>query len=179
MIEGVVVTRLDPKRDPRGTFLEVFSDGWKLPIDPRQWSVVTSRAGTLRGMHVHVRHDECVLPLSGRVLVGLYDLRPDSSTSGNSMMIELDSEQPSLIVFPPGIVHGWYYPVDAVHLQGVSEPYAEYATDDNLGCHYGDPELNLSWPAEPLLVAERARSFPPLATLRHALLTAALLPTSD
>jgi dTDP-4-dehydrorhamnose 3,5-epimerase len=174
MIDGVVLTRLDPKRDPRGTFLEVFSDGWKLPIEPRQWSVVTSRAGTLRGMHVHARHDECVLPLGGRVIVGLHDLRPDSSTSGRSMMVELDAASPSLIVFPPGIVHGWYYPVDAIHLQAVSEPFSVYGTDDNLGCHYGDPELGLRWPAEPVLVSERARSFPSLATLRQALFSTAV-----
>ena len=178
MIHGVVLTHLDKKKDQRGAFLEVFSDRWSLPIEPRQWSVVTSRAGTLRGMHLHARHAEYVLPLHGRVLVGLHDLRPDSPTSGRSMMLELDAQDPTVLVFPPGVVHGWYFPEDAVHLQAVSEPFSEYASDDNLGCHYGDPELQLEWPAEPVWVSERARGFPSLATLREALLVAAVEPPS-
>jgi dTDP-4-dehydrorhamnose 3,5-epimerase len=169
MIDGVVVSRLDPKPDDRGFFLEAFSNSWGLPIDPRQWSIVSSRAGTLRGMHFHLRHDECVLALEGRLLVGLHDLRPDSPTSGASMMIEIDGSTPTMVVFPAGLVHGWYSPVDSIHMQGVSESYVDYGQDDNLGCHYADPALGLAWPAEPVWLSERSRSFPPLAALRQSL----------
>jgi dTDP-4-dehydrorhamnose 3,5-epimerase len=166
MIEGVSIRSIDVQADHRGTFAEVFSDRWNLPIEPRQWSLVRSSAGSLRGMHFHVRHDEYLMPVSGRCFVGLHDLRPHSATTGRSMLIEVDGADPKCVVFPRGVVHGWYFPVDTLHLQAVSEPYSDYNGDDNFGCHYADPELGLSWPGEPTLISRDAREFPSLATLR-------------
>ena len=166
MIEGVSIRGIEVRADHRGSFTEVYSDRWGLPIAPRQWSLVHSAAGTLRGMHFHLRHDEYLLPVSGRCFVGLYDLRPHSPTLGQSNMIELGGTEPKCIAFPRGVVHGWYFPVDTLHLQGVSEPYSEYGGDDNRGCHYADPEMGLSWPGEPTLLSAEAMGFPNLATLR-------------
>ena len=167
MLHGVQLKKLKENRDERGTFTEVFREDWGLPIDARQWSLVESRAGTLRGMHVHARHDETVLVVRGSVFVGLYDLRPDSPTSGKSQMIELKASPAVHLVFPRGLVHGWYFPEDTIHLQGVSETYGEYGDDDNEGCHYGDPELKLEWPAEPRFVSDRAQNFPSVEELRE------------
>jgi len=172
MIEGVTTRSIEVKTDQRGTFAEVYSDRWDLPIAPRQWSVVRSTAGTLRGMHFHLRHDEYLMPVSGRCFVGLHDLRPHSATAGRSMMIELDGAEPKCIAFPRGVVHGWYFPVDTLHLQAVSEPYSEYHADDNYGCHYADPELGLCWPGAPTAISGDAKEFPSLGSLRarvHAL----------
>ncbi len=169
MIAGVQQRPLDEHCDARGSFTEVFSDCWGLGLEPRQWSLVRSRAGTLRGMHVHGRHDESVLVISGKVYVGLHDLRPDSPTVGKSMMIELAANPATQLVFPRGIVHGWYFPVDSVHLQGVSEPHSEYGADDNNGCHYADPELGLRWPGKPSIISDRAAAFGTLRELRERL----------
>jgi dTDP-4-dehydrorhamnose 3,5-epimerase len=166
MIEGVAIRSIEVHTDHRGSFAEVYSDRWGLPISPRQWSLVRSSAGTLRGMHFHLRHDEYLLPVSGRCFVGLYDLRPDSPTLGRSDMVELDGGHPKCIAFPRGVVHGWYFPADSLHLQGVSEPYSEYRGDDNRGCHYADPELGLDWPGRPTLLSAEAMGFPSLAMLR-------------
>ena len=166
MIEGVLLREIDAKFDPRGSFSEVYSDRWGLPVAPRQWSLVRSAPGVLRGMHFHLRHDEYLMPVSGRCFVGLHDLRPDSSTRGNSMLVEIDGAKPRCIAFPRGIVHGWYFPVATLHLQAVSEPYSEYADDDNLGCHYADPELGIEWPGEPTVLSDEARAYPSLSALR-------------
>lgn len=131
--------------------------------------MVQSTAGTLRGMHLHLRHHECVLALAGRMLVGLHDLRPGSPTQGQGVLIELTATQTELLVFPPGIVHGWYFPDGGMHLQAVSEPYAEYGEDDNLGCHWGDPELGIPWPGQPTTISPRAQAFGTLARLREVI----------
>lgn len=167
MIDGVVLHPLHAHCDARGSFLEVYADVWKLAIFPRQWSLVQSRPGTLRGMHLHLRHDECVVPVAGRAFVGLHDLRAGSATEGEAMLVEICGERPTALVFPCGIVHGWYFPEGGIHLQAVSEPYSEYAGDDNLGCHYADPELGIDWPGVPSLVSARALAFPPLSKLRE------------
>lgn len=166
MIEGVSVRSIEVHVDQRGSFAEIYSDRWGLPIQPRQWAVVRSAAGTLRGMHLHLRHDEYLLPISGRCSIGLFDLRPQSATAGKSMLIEVNADEPKCIAFPSGLVHGWYFPVDTVHIQAVSEPYDEYYADDNFGCHYADPALGIDWPATPTIISARARSFADLQSLR-------------
>ena len=166
MIHGVLRHRLHAHADARGSFTELWADTWQLPIKPRQWSLVHSTPGTLRGMHLHLRHDECVMALSGRMCVGLHDVRQDSPTRGCAELIELGVDAPELLVFPPGIIHGWYFPVGGTHLQAVSEPYAEYGDDDNLGCHWADPELGIPWPGRPTTLSARAQAFPTLAQLR-------------
>jgi len=165
-LDSVNLRLLEGQRDSRGSFTEVFCDTWGLPIVPAQWSVVRSVAGTLRGMHLHLRHSEYFLCISGRACVGLYDLRPASPTKDRSMLIHINGVEPVAVSFPCGIAHGWLFITDAIHLQAVSETYANYKEDDNLGVHWSDPELNLLWPEQPRIVSREANAFGSLAELR-------------
>ena len=165
-LDGVNLRLLDEHRDPRGSFTEIYRETWGLPISPAQWSVVRSFAGTLRGMHLHLRHSEYFLCISGRVCIGLYDLRPASPTKDASMLIHVSGVEPVAVSFPCGIAHGWLFRIDAIHLQAVSETYADYKDDDNLGLHWNDPELNLPWPERPTIVSPKANAFGSLAEAR-------------
>ena len=164
-IDGVVLRALDPRPDERGTFLEIFRSAWLPSFEPAQWSVVRSRPNTLRGPHLHLDHDESFLLVDGKAFVGLRDLRPESPSQHRSCLIELDSAEPTLIVFPRGLLHGWYFPVHSLHVQSVSEPYDSYHPHDNLGCRWDDPELQIAWPCSDPIVSERQRSFPSLSGL--------------
>ena len=151
-IEGLRIAPLTPQRDARGMFLEVFKDSWALPVRPTQWSLVQSTARTLRGLYLHRRHDEMFVLVNGRAHVGLKDLRRGSPTFARSVLIDLQAESPKAVVFPPGVLHGWYFSEPSIHLQAVSEEYDQYRDDDNLSCHWADPALGLAWPdPEPLL----------------------------
>lgn len=164
-IGGVEFRPLDEKKDARGSFTEVFYNSWKPGIEPAQWSVVRSRARTLRGMHLHLRHDEYVSVILGSACVGLYDLRQDSPTRGQSCLIALKADSPACLTFPRGLVHGWYFHEDSIHLQAVSETYEDYGDDDNRGCHFSDPDLGIDWPDKEPVLSERAREFPGLKDL--------------
>ena len=165
-LEGVSLRSLQEQRDVRGSFSEVYCDTWGLPIIPAQWSVVRSVAGTLRGMHLHLRHSEYFLCISGRACVGLYDLRPASPTKDSSMLIHVSGLESLAVSFPCGIAHGWLFLTDAIHLQAVSETYANYKDDDNIGIRWNDPNLNLSWPEQPRFVSPTATAFGSLAEIR-------------
>jgi dTDP-4-dehydrorhamnose 3,5-epimerase len=164
-IAGVVLRRLTPHEDARGALVEVFSDGWKLPIDPVQWSLVRSDARVLRGMHLHRRHDEYFCLVQGAALVGLHDLRPASPTYRAAALYELGGDDLSCLAFPRGIVHGWYFPEPSLHLQSVSERYEDYHPDDNAGCHFADPDLGIPWPDPAPRLSARSASFPSLSHL--------------
>ncbi|MEM9300546.1 MAG: dTDP-4-dehydrorhamnose 3,5-epimerase family protein [Pseudomonadota bacterium] len=163
--EGTVIRDLDAHVDPRGAFTEVYADQWELPIVPEQWSIVRSTARVLRGMHVHWQHDEYFMVLAGRAMVGLHDIRPNSPTHGRGCLIDLRPETPSCLAFPRGILHGWYFPVPTLHLQGVSEAHSSYHPHDNQGCHFGDPALDIPWPDQAPILSQRAAGFPSLAEL--------------
>jgi dTDP-4-dehydrorhamnose 3,5-epimerase len=168
-IDGVRLTPIEVHADARGSFAEFFAAHRHSGIDPVQWSIVTSAAGVLRGMHLHVRHDEYFSVVSGRATVGLHDLRPDSPTAGAAATYELCGESPAALVFPRGLVHGWLFHEPTVHLQAVSEAHDHYGADDNNGCHWNDPELGIAWPFEPSVVSDRAQAFGSLAELRARL----------
>lgn len=166
-IEGLKLHPFDVNEDGRGSFTEVFCRSWALPVDPVQWSLVSSKARVLRGMHLHFRHGEYISVIRGRACVGLYDFRRGSPTNGKSVLIEVNGATPTCISFPQGILHGWYFYEDSLHLQAVSEQYTDYGQDDNHGCHWADPALGIAWPDPSPLLSERAADFPSLEELRR------------
>ena len=82
------------------------------------------------------------------------------------MLIHVSGVEPVAISFPGGIAHGWLFITDAIHLQAVSEIYADYKENDNLGVHSNDSQLNLLWPERPRIVSRKANAFGSLAEAR-------------
>ena len=169
-IDGVHFRPLTEHHDARGSFTEVYQDYWNERINPVQWSVVKSKAGVFRGMHLHLRHDEYFHLVSGRCLLALKDLRSGSPTNGTYSLYQLDSEDAHVIVFPVGLLHGWYSQTDTVHLQAVSEAYADYHADDNWGVRWDAEDLGIPWPFTRATVSQRAQDFVSEAELREALI---------
>ncbi len=168
-IHGVEFKVLRMNHDYRGSFTEVFQKHWNTCLTPVQWSVVQSHPGILRGVHLHKRHDEYFSVLSGRASAGLHDVRPGSPTEGVWSLFELSGEQLACLVFPFGLLHGWYFHEETLHLQAVSEAYASYHQDDNLGCQWNDPDLGIPWPVKEATLADRAKKFPSYQVLREQL----------
>ena len=159
---GVVLTELTPHRDDRGTFTELFRLEWETGVQPIQWNAVRSRPGVLRGVHVHPVHGDYLTVVSGRATIGLRDLRPDSPTHGLATAVELDAERPRAITIPPGVAHGFHFPVESLHIYSVSH-YWDLA--DELGCRWDDPRLEIPWdPGEPH-ISPRDAALPSLREL--------------
>ncbi len=151
--------------DVRGSFSEVFQKTWQACIDPVQWSVVKSEKNVLRGMHFHQRHDEYFHLISGHCLVGLKDIRPDSPTLGAHSLYEMFSSDMSVLVFPRGIIHGWFFYEPSIHLQAVSESYLDYHEDDNHGCQWNAEDLGIPWPITNPVLSDRSKNFESVSDL--------------
>ena len=145
--------------DLRGCFTEVHHAAHNSDVNFVQWSIVQSKPQVFRGMHYHKRHAECFCMVAGKCLVGLKDLRPESSTFLRTALYQLDGQDLSSVYFPAGILHGWYFVENSTHLQGVSESYKSYAEDDNHGCIWNDPDLDIDWPFSAVITSERASTF--------------------
>lgn len=159
---GVKLRRLTSHDDDRGSFTEIYREQWETGIDALQWNLVRSRAGVLRGVHVHLSHWDYLVMAAGRMRLALCDLRSGSPTFGDSAVVELRSDETDGIAIPPGVAHGFYFPEPATHVYAVSH---YWSLDDELGCLWSDPALALDWDIEPLRVSDRDKALPPLSKL--------------
>lgn len=150
-INGVTGLSLTPHQDSRGCLTEISRVSWDNRYQVLQWNVMNSLPRVLRGVHVHLKHWDYLVMVQGRMQLGLCDLRRDSSTFLRSAVIGLDASHPVGWCIPPGVAHGFYFPVDSVLVYGVSD---YWSMDDELGCRWDDPGLGLDWQiSQPLLSA--------------------------
>lgn len=153
---------LEPHRDDRGTFLELYREEWQTDVDPIQWNAVHTNAGVLRGAHVHPRHDDYLTVVRGCATVGLRDLREGSPTEGAAACVELSEERPTAISIPHGVAHGFYFQQPSTHIYSVSH-YWDMA--DELGCRWDDPGLEIPWPQCEAQISPRDAALPSLDVL--------------
>ena len=117
-VDGVIVRDLKVNRDPRGTLTELLREDWpdifggNLPF--AQVYTSTTAPGVARDedrWHVHVHQIDRFYCVAGRIVVPIADVRPDSSTSGQLMLVELaaeaDAPAPLMVTIPAGTLHGF------------------------------------------------------------------------
>lgn len=149
-------------RDQRGVFTEIFRQEWDTGIAPVQWSFSHSEPGTLRGVDVHVRHDEYFILVQGRASVGLRDLRRGSSTEGLAMLITLSGDRLAGLTVPRGVAHGLFFHEACALIHSSSQ---HWDPSDYLACHWTDPALGIPWPVSTAEVSPRQAAAPPLSEL--------------
>ena len=150
---------LEPHRDDRGTFLELFREEWQTGVHPIQWNVVDTEQGVLRGVHVHPSHDDYLTVVRGCATIGLRDLREGSPTEGAAACVELSAEHPTAISIPHGVAHGFYFQQPSTHIYAVSH-YWDMV--DELGCRWDDSGLEMPWPQDGARISPRDEALPSL-----------------
>src|SRR5262245_27551350 len=141
--DGVRIEKLETHVDDRGDLTEIFRRSWDPALEIVQWNAVASRAHALRGVHVHTVHDDYLVVLQGRLLLGLHDMRSDGATSGCSALVELAPGGAQVAYVPRGVAHGFYFPEPSYHVYGVTH---YWNPADEHGCRWDDPELAIPWP---------------------------------
>ena len=163
---GVTLWPLQPHRDERGSFAELYRQSWATGIEPRQWGLLTTEPHVLRGMHAHPRHDEFIAVTAGRLFVAIKDLRPHSPSYLRPAQLLLTGEAPALLTLPRGVAHGFYSHTCCSVLIAATH---DYDPTDDLGCHWSDPDLGIDWPCGDPQLSVRDRDAPPLASLLAAI----------
>lgn len=112
--------------DSRGSLVEVFRAAWTRHRGGErvaQAYLSTTYADVVKGWHLHREQTDRFACVAGRVVVALYDLRPDGHPS--VVEVALSAQYPQLLVIPPGVAHGWSNPGpgDATILNLVSHEY--------------------------------------------------------
>ena len=156
-INDVVYRELVVHGDHRGRVFEGWREEWT-PFTVRQLTEGRAQAGVIKGLHLHYLQWDWWRVVSGRMLVGLYDARPDSPTFGATATIEMNTETPSGLGIPPGVAHGYYALEDLEMIYLLSEVYNP---DDEHGVRWDS--VGIDWPvpagAEPT-ISERDINLP-------------------
>lgn len=108
-IEGVEVRKLRKFVDERGWLCEVWRDDEQPAVfRPAMCYASISRPGVQRGPHEHVDQADhfCFLGPSN-FLVVLWDNRTGSPTYRNRMRMVVGEDDPTVVIVPAGVVHGY------------------------------------------------------------------------
>lgn len=164
--QGVSLRPLQTHNDERGSLAELFRTSWETGVNAVQWNYVESEEAVLRGVHVHIKHLDYFVLMSGHATIGLRDLRRDSTTEGLSAKIEMHGDALHALTIPAGVAHGFYFHERSTHIYGVSE---FWQAQDELGCHWADPALEINWPNAAPVISARDAALPSLRELVESL----------
>ena len=107
MIEGVIVKKIDKYQDERGWLAEIFRQD-ELDFNPVMAYLSWTKPQVVRGPHEHLEQSDCFIFVGpGSFRLYLWDRRSGSPTEGESWQMEVGQDNPSLIIVPPGVVHGY------------------------------------------------------------------------
>ncbi|HPJ30174.1 MAG TPA: dTDP-4-dehydrorhamnose 3,5-epimerase [Methanothrix sp.] len=163
---------IEPKvfEDDRGFFLETYKKDEMgttgIKGDFVQDNHSRSRRGVLRGLHFQKEphaQAKIVRCIRGIIYDVVVDLRKKSPTFSRYLGLVLSEENRHQLYIPRGCAHGF------LTLSEVSE--VEYKVDNTYapnsegGLIWNDPDVDISWPIDDLIISERDRLWPTLREL--------------
>jgi dTDP-4-dehydrorhamnose 3,5-epimerase len=162
-IAGVYTVPINLYDDERGSFCEMFRREWFPDVnwDAMQMNRSISKPGVLRGLHYHLNQVDYWFLTSGRIRVGLADLRADSPTYKVGAALEIAADEPIGLFIPVGVAHGFYSLTNITLLYVVNQYYNGGV--DERGVAWDDPTLGVDWGVADPMLSERDRQNRPLA----------------
>ena len=107
MIKDVIIKELPKYADNRGWLSEIYRND-ELDYQPVMGYISLTNDGIVRGPHEHVNQSDCFVFVGpGSFELHLWDKREDSETNGEYLKVEVGEEKPSMVIVPPGVVHGY------------------------------------------------------------------------
>ena len=117
-----------------------------------------SVAGTLRGLHLQLRHPQgkLIRVIEGEIFDVAVDVRRGSATFGQWTGCVLTADNFKQMYVPPGFAHGFCVVSAVAQIEYKCTDI--YDPESELGIAWNDPQLAIAWPVtQPLLSARDAR----------------------
>ncbi len=101
MIEDVIVKKLNKFEDSRGWLTEIYRQD-ETTFQPEMAYVSVTKPGVARGPHEHTQQSDCFVFVGpGNFELYLWDKK------GGEMKIEVGGNNPTMVIVPPGVIHGY------------------------------------------------------------------------
>lgn len=118
--------------------------------------------GTLRGMHYQVEpytESKTIRCTAGSIYDVIIDLRPESTTYKQWIVVELTAQSFRMLYVPDGFAHGFVTQEDHTSVHYMVTEY--YTPGAEKGIRYDDPAFNIQWPIAPTLISDKDKLHPP------------------
>ena len=171
-VAGVTIIDIEPDRDDRGFFSDLFcTDEFAehgMLFNVAQTSVAYNYArGTLRGLRRQVAPNAVatlVRCTRGAIVGVAVDVRPESSSYGKHVMVQMSSDNRRALFLPPYVAHGFQTLADNTEvLYQVSETCE---ASEEQGFRWNEPEFGIDWPLAVSVISEKDANWPLLASVR-------------
>jgi dTDP-4-dehydrorhamnose 3,5-epimerase len=159
--------------DDRGSFTETYNrqrwvDAGITTEFVQDNHVVSTKAGTLRGMHYQTQpaaQAKLVRAVKGAIWDAVVDLRHGSPSFGQWFGLELSAENRLQLLVPVGFAHGYVTLTDDAEVLYKVDNF--YSPSHEGGMVWNDPAVGIQWPlpASRLVIAPRDAALPTLAEL--------------
>ena len=149
-IEGLCLIESTIHRDPRGYFMETFSqkDMYEagLYFSFVQDNQSMSTKGVLRGLHFQKKFPQTKLVrvIKGTVYDVAVDIRPGSPTFGKYYGVILTEDNRKQYLIPRGFAHGYLVLSNVAEFCYKCDDF--YHPNDEGGIAWNDPEIGIKWP---------------------------------
>jgi len=158
---GLFVINPNTYGDERGSFSRIFCmDELKELMNGKSIQQinhsVTSKKGTVRGMHFQYAPDcevKMVRCIRGKVLDVVVDIRKNSKTFLETFSIELSAENQNMIYIPEGFAHGFQTLEDNTELLYLHTKL--YSPNNEGALNIKDPLLDINFPLDIISLSKR------------------------
>lgn len=165
-LPGAFIIDLKKIEDERGFFARTFcadefsANGLTTEFVQANTSL-SYKKGTLRGMHFQkspYEEDKLVRCTKGALLDVIIDLRKDSPTYKQWIAVELTEHNHRALFVPKGFGHGFLTLEDNTEANYLVSQF--YTPGAESGIRYNDPQFNIKWPMEPVVISDKDASHP-------------------
>jgi dTDP-4-dehydrorhamnose 3,5-epimerase len=165
-VQGSYIIDLDLVEDQRGFFARTFCNrefaAHGLQPDFIQCNIsLNHMRGALRGLHFQLppaAETKLVRVVRGAVYDVVVDLRTDSPTYMNHLVVELTAENRRALYVPEMCAHGYQTLTDDVEI--LYQMGAAYAPELARGVRYDDQAFGINWPLPVTDISQKDRSWP-------------------
>ena len=168
-LKGAFIIDIQRHEDPRGFFARGFCQrefeehGLK-PVIAQGNIAHNRKQGTIRGMHFQfppAAETKLVRCTRGAIVDIIVDLRPESATYLQYIVVELTGDNYRALYVPERFAHGYQTLEDKTDTSySVGEFYAP-GTEG--GLLYNDPRLGLEWPLSVRVISDKDKVWKPLS----------------
>lgn len=156
--------------DDRGFFLETYKkqdmENIGIKTEFVQDNHSRSERGVLRGLHFQKEpysQAKIVRCVRGKIYDVAVDLRKNSPTFSRYLGLVLSEQNKHQLFVPRGCAHGFLVLSDVAEV--VYKVDNVYAPEYEEGLIWSDPEVDVSWPLNDLIISKRDRFWPTLKDL--------------
>ena len=158
-IPDVKIIRTNRFSDERGFFTETYKESDYLEIGiPRfvQDNMSESSIGVIRGLHWQISpfgQGKLVSCMTGSILDVAVDIRPESSTFGDHVAVEISAHEQMALWVPEGFAHGFQSLEDHTRVHYKVTNYWNSASEKSL--KFDCKEIGIKWREIPRIVSQK------------------------